>query len=56
MSFNNSIYKAYLDLATYGPIEKAMYVREWFGKRTRVKPIFLLFVILIIFLLKTFLK
>ena len=27
MPFSNSIYKAYLDLATYGPMESAMYER-----------------------------
>lgn len=27
MPFSNSIYKAYLDLATYGPMESSMYER-----------------------------
>lgn len=60
MSFNNSVYKAYMDLATYGPMERMMYVREWFGdvgksnSKTNYIFIILLLFILSFILLKRF--
>ncbi len=54
MGFNNSINKAYLDLATFGPMESMMYTREYFSldKSHRVYTgtfiVFLMFCVLFI--------
>lgn len=61
MGFNNSIYKAYMDLATFGPMESMMYSREYFSS-DKVKIVssqknrnFLKLIIFILFLIICFL-
>lgn len=60
MTFNNSVYKAYLDLATFGPIESKMYAygpREYYSDkqlsstRKDKKNIVLIVVLIIVFIL-----
>ena len=52
MGFNNSIYKAYLDLATFGPMESMMYTREYFSsdKSRTIFPGILIIFVMIYFL------
>jgi hypothetical protein len=55
MGFNNSIYKAYLDLATFGPMESMMYTREYFSYNKSTLISFRMFIILIIAIMICFL-